>query len=329
VANPTKNRRARAWLILRLLVGAALLLALLPLLADPTFWQTLAQVHLGWVAVGFLLSLLSIVSKAWRWQKVLAQRGIFYPLSHLLASYFISLFFNNFLPSGMGGDAVRAYQSAQESGRGATSIIAVVMERGSGMLAVFAAGSIGAFFVSGLPLAVALLAHGLLLGTLVALFGLWANRTERLLTAIGGRLPKAFLGPWAKLTSIYTEFRAYRAQWRLLRMLMLQSLLTLALTLASVYSLLIAFSSTATFSVAFGGFAAAFAIVTAIDILPISLNGIGVREGSYVFFLGLVGAPAAVALGVGLLVRLIVLLHALVGGLAYLWRAVVKQRVST
>jgi hypothetical protein len=74
-------------------------------------------------------------------------------------------------------------------------------------------------------------------------------------------------------------------------------------------------------SVSFGAFAAAFAIVTAIDVIPLSLNGLGIREGSYIYFLSSLGVPTTVALGVAVLVRLTVTLLAVVGGVAFLWRS--------
>jgi uncharacterized protein (TIRG00374 family) len=183
------------------------------------------------------------------------------------------------------------------------------------MLGLFAAGSVAALIVP-LPTGITLLVHGLFLGTLVALWALWAEVTGKLLATVGRRLPAAGIvrSVWEKITRLYDEFRQYRREWRLFAAVMGQSLITLVTTIFSVYLLLLAFGDGASLA----GFAAVFAIVTAIDIIPFSLNGLGIREGTYVYFLGLLGTPASVALGVALLVRLIVALFAVVGGVWFI-----------
>jgi uncharacterized protein (TIRG00374 family) len=272
------------------------------------------------VIAATVLSALSVVSKAWRWGAVMRWRGLPQSSTYLVSSYFIGMFFNNFLPSGLGGDVIRAYQTARDTGRGAESVVSVVIERGSGMVSLFAAGSLGALFVP-LPTSIALLAHGLFLGSLIGLWAMWSDVTGRVLSFIGARLPKFLQSPWSKITRLYEEFRGYRHEWRLFLTVMAQSLVTLVTTLASVYCLLLAFDN----HVSFGGFAAVYSIVTAIDVIPFSLNGLGIREGTYVYFLGLLGVPDAVSLGVALLVRLIVAIFALFGGLLFLWQGSVKK----
>ncbi len=297
-------------------IGASLIILLIPIFGAPEFWQTLQQVHLPLVIAALGLSAASVISKAWRWGVVLAWQGVEVSPQYLISGYFISMFFNNFLPSGMGGDVVRAYESARDTGRGAESVTAVLIERGSGMLTVFGAGSVGALIVA-VPPGVALLAHGLFWGGLIGVLMLWSTRVGRALEWLGARLPVRLQGLWGKGLRVIAAFRRTRREYRLLITVGLQSLVTLALTLASVYALMLAFDE----PIPFGAFAAAFAIITAVDVIPFSLNGIGVRESSYVFFLGLSGARVEVALGVALLVRLLVLIQALGGGVLFLYKS--------
>ncbi len=317
-------RSRRLWRYLRLIVGLALIALLIPTLATPEFWATLASVNVPLVVLAFVLSVASVASKAWRWGVVMRWRGIHLSPGYLLFSYFIGMFFNNFLPSGMGGDAVRAIEAARHTGRGAESVTAVVVERGSGMLAIFATGSLFALTVPTLPTGIALLVHALFVGSLVMVWALWLDVTGHVLAAIGARLPVRLQGAWGKFTRVYDEFRLYRHEWRLLAAVMWQSVITLALSLASVYTLLLAFND----PIPFAAFASFFAIATAVDVIPISLNGLGVREGTYVFFLGQIGVARPVALGVALLVRLLVLIQAALGGIAFLWRNVHGEKLA-
>ncbi len=305
----------------RLAVGLLCIAVLIPTLAAPDFWKTLASVNLPLVLLALVLSVASVASKAWRWGLVMRWRGIVLSPTYLLFSYFIGMFFNNILPSSVSGDVVRAYEAARDTGRGKESVVAVMIERGSGMLAVFAAGSIGALLVPNLPLGVTLFAHALFVGSIIIIWALWQDWTGRLLAVLQTRLSVRLAGSWGKIIRIYDEFRIYRREWSLLLELMLQSVVTLILTLASVYTLLLAFDQ----HVLFTEFAAVFSIITAIDVLPISLNGLGIREGSYVFFLGTIGIAAPIALGVALLVRLLVLLQAMVGGIVFVARNLQKQ----
>lgn len=315
---------SKLWRIVRLAIGLTLIALLIPILVNGDFWSTLKSVNVWLVILSLVLSIASVASKAWRWGIVMNWRGIRLTPGYLLFSYFIGMFFNNFLPSGFGGDVVRAYEAARDTGRGTESVTAVIIERGSGMLAVFGAGSLFALTVPQLPLSVTLLIHGLFIGSIVGIWALWLDVTGRILAAIGARLPAKLSGIWARITRVYEEFRIYRHEYRLLIAVMWQSVITLILTLTSVYSLLLAYNK----PIPFASFCAVFSIITAIDVIPISLNGLGVREGSYVFFLGLPGVnvPASVALGVALLVRLIVLVQAAMGGIAYTWRNLRGER---
>ena len=129
----------------------------------------------------------------------------------------------------------------------------------------------------------------------------------------GGRLTSL----WAKIVSVYDEFRSYRHQWRLLGKVLLQSALTQLMTVISLYALILAFD----YQPPFGAYIAVTGIATALDLVPISLNSLGVREGVYVYFLGLLAIPGPVATAFALLIRLIVLIQAMVGGIAFLWRS--------
>ena len=321
---PVKSAaKPRHWLrYARIAIAVGLLILLLPTFANPEFFKALASVNLLLVTVAFVFSVLSVASKARRWGIVLRARGIHATNRYLLFSYFISMFFNNFLPSAVGGDAVRAIESARSSGRGKEAVSAVILERGTGMVVVFGCGSILSLFTPNLPLQIALLAHGLFIGTLFGVFLLWRDFTGDLLNWItrnvvtrlfGGKLN----GLWAKASGLYFDFRNYRHQWRLIGALLLQSIITQAMTMTSLYALINAFN----IRPPFGAFIAVTGIASAIDLIPISLNGIGIREGVYVYFLGLLTIAAPVAVAFALVNRLIVLAQALLGGVTFVWRS--------
>jgi uncharacterized protein (TIRG00374 family) len=191
------------------------------------------------------------------------------------------------------------------------------------MLVVFGGGSLLALFQPNLPLSIALLAHGLFVGALVGLFLLWQDFTNELLDRVHGRvISRVFNGrldtPWLKFVDLYQEFRSYRHERRLLVILLAQALLTQALAILALYTLILALG----YAPPFGAFSAVTGIGTSLDLVPISLNSLGVREGVYVYFLGLLAIPGPAAAAFAVSIRLVALLQALLGGFLFLWRGV-------
>jgi uncharacterized protein (TIRG00374 family) len=93
-----------------------------------------------------LLSLQYPVS-AWKWQQSLKLHGISYPLGYLLKVICIAFFFNNFLPSAIGGDAYRAYRTFERAGRPAYPISAIIVERIIGLLVLVLLGYLSAIIL--------------------------------------------------------------------------------------------------------------------------------------------------------------------------------------
>ncbi|MFQ6059554.1 MAG: lysylphosphatidylglycerol synthase transmembrane domain-containing protein, partial [Anaerolineae bacterium] len=81
------------------------------------------------------LVIVGLVLGAYRWQRLLRALGIPVPLRTLVSSYFVGLFFNNFLPTSMGGDVVRIYDVAKYSRRPSASAASVIAERALSSLA--------------------------------------------------------------------------------------------------------------------------------------------------------------------------------------------------
>ena len=63
---------------------------------------------------------------AWRWRRLLDAQGFPVPLRRLTSSYLVASFFNNFLPSNIGGDVIRVRDSARLTGTNTTTSLAVI-----------------------------------------------------------------------------------------------------------------------------------------------------------------------------------------------------------
>lgn len=93
-----------------------------------TSWQ--------WLFPALMLHLVGFSLTSLRWKILLAAQGARISFPRLFLSYFMASFFNIFLPSTIGGDVVRAYDSTRITGKGAQSVIVVIIERLTGFVAL-------------------------------------------------------------------------------------------------------------------------------------------------------------------------------------------------
>jgi len=105
-------------------------------LAFQTFARAFIHTSIPWLIPAFLLHLLGFSLLSLRWQILLRPQGVNARFNQLFHYYFMAAFFNTILPSTVGGDAMRAIESRKLTGQAATSIVVIVIERLSGMLAL-------------------------------------------------------------------------------------------------------------------------------------------------------------------------------------------------
>lgn len=89
-----------------------------------------------WLIPAAALHLVGFSLMSLRWKFMLKAQDITAPFPRLFLYYFMAAFFNNFLPSTIGGDAVRALESRQVTGKAVTSVLVVVIERITGFVAL-------------------------------------------------------------------------------------------------------------------------------------------------------------------------------------------------
>lgn len=97
----------------------------------------ISTVNLAWMAAGAVLIALSLVIRAYRWQIILHGVGSSIRFGRLVELYLVGSFFNAFLPSGLGGDVVRAAEAAQDVDS-SIAVSTVLVDRLTGLLALFA-----------------------------------------------------------------------------------------------------------------------------------------------------------------------------------------------
>ena len=196
----------KRWMsVVRVLISAGALAFLFWKIGLGKTLAVLRQADLRYLLGAFLLFVLSLAIRAYRWLILLRSLDLNVPFGRLLRLYFVGQFFSSFLPSQFGGDVVRALELAQDTDPSA-AIGTVLLDRMSGLLMLFVMGlAVFPFqvnrmepWLAGLLLAVA--GGGLVVGVLIL--------EGRLLRRLTGRLPAtlslAGQGPLAKVYAAVT-----------------------------------------------------------------------------------------------------------------------------
>ena len=83
-----------------------------------------------WLVAALALYLAMILASAWRWGLLLGAQGIPFTFGRLTSSFLVATFFNNFLPSNIGGDVIRIADTAPAAGSKTLATTVVLIDRG-------------------------------------------------------------------------------------------------------------------------------------------------------------------------------------------------------
>ncbi|HEX3606795.1 MAG TPA: lysylphosphatidylglycerol synthase transmembrane domain-containing protein [Candidatus Dormibacteraeota bacterium] len=232
-----------------------------------------------------------------------------------LASVFLrATFIGQALPTGVGGDAVRTVEVGRALGYG-NALGSVVASHLMGLVAMACWAVAGSLFVSGLPTTSArILASAFLVAvTAVALAALNVDRVLRRLR--GGRRGTRVLVELGQCLG------AYRRRRRLLASAFAVCLAGWALSLASMVLFAHALGADAGWQI----FALAVPLSLAATLLPISINGFGLREGIFVGVVAHAGIGTVASTALAVFADLQILPVALVGGAVCLGRLGIRR----
>lgn len=279
--------------------------------------QSLKSVEWGWIFWAYILLNLGKFLTGYRWQRLLKAYGVDIPLLTLMASLYVGQFFNSFLPSTIGGDAIRAYDTANYSDETAKALTAVFLDRLIGMSALAFLGVLA--LIAGMLLQesvtqflwLVLLAFAACVIALVVIFNsTLADRFDALLRRLGmAKIAR-------KVDMAYTAVLSLKSQKGvLLNAFFLSILLQINVVL---YYYFVGLSLDIGIPLIF--FFIVIPIILVILLVPFSINGIGLREGAYVFFLGSLGAATEDAVALSWLAFGLILSQGLVGGVIFALR---------
>ncbi len=277
-----------------------------------SFWQTVSSVNPGLVLAIYIIFVAIQAFSAFRWS-IVVKKDIEVPFPKILSIYFIGFFFNNFFPTLVGGDLVKGYYLYKTTGRGDVSFASIFMDRYSGFTALMAitlvALLLGYPLISdtGLPFFFILLIGGYSAASLV----IWIDKLHgwamRLLDKIH------FYSINKKIDTFYKVLMSYRTRPDVLLKIFLCSLVVQGGIIVSYYLL----GRGIGMNVPAGYYFLFIPLATAAAMIPVSLSGLGIREGAFVFLFEKAGATQEQALSLSLLFFVITVLSSVLGGIEY------------
>ena len=304
-------RRERFLNLLKVCFSLALLVLLLKQVGWQQTLETLSKARFSYLAAAFVLYLVGIVVRAYRWQILLSALRMDIPLARLTNLYFVGTFFSSFLPTGIGGDVVRVYELSKQSKRPIESVGTVLLDRATGFLVLFLIALVALLF------SYPLIAPNVAAAILLLCLGSWAG--------LGLILRRDWLERWG-LLRIMDRIKQLRELYESVTACGLKAIGG-ALAISFVFNvLLIAVNYLIALSlgveIPLWYFLLFIPLISLLLILPISLSGLGVREGGYVYLFAQAGIPAPLALAMSLLFYALNVATGLIGGVLYAFEGV-------
>jgi uncharacterized protein (TIRG00374 family) len=287
----------------------------LDILAEADPWYFLAAVA---------LMIVTVWPMALRWQWLLRAKGIDDSMSWLTRAYFVSYAAGQILPTSIGGDAVRIFETARRHpGKGGPAAASVLLERALGGAATLALAAVGFALAVGKYDVGAYLWLELffVIGTVIVGVLIFSPRAGRILAK--GR---PLLAPF-KLDRLAGELWSALHSYRHNAGLLL-GVFAVTLAVQAVRVLAIWCSGKAVgIEVSPRVYYVMGPLLFVVMLVPFTINGLAVREAFFVSFLGNVGVGADEAFAAGFLFFLVTIALSIPGAVILLWEGVRGPRL--
>nr|MBU1328584.1 flippase-like domain-containing protein [Candidatus Omnitrophota bacterium] len=298
-------------IVLRFVVSLGLLLALIWIMRKDAreIFNILKGSDKALILLAVFMNILLTIVVAYRLKLMLSGQKIELSIKDAVRFTFIGCFFNSFLPTAIGGDIAKAYYVSKKTNNKVASYAAILADRILGLIAILLVALAGLFFIGKsldnkfivwmIPVAFLLT---------IAIIAVLLKKNNTPAKASSGKRG-IFYAIKEKLLKLYIAINIYRDNPALL---VKGIVLSLVLQIASIFSIYL-------FILCIGADMSIFRLflviplVWAVSMLP-SLNGLGVREGAFVYFLkGYIGPEKAFT--ISLLWLGLIMLYSIIGGL--------------
>jgi uncharacterized membrane protein YbhN (UPF0104 family) len=322
----TSSARRHVSLAIKLSVSIILLSLLFSRIDVGRLWAAARHASIPWLAAAILVFFVNVVAATWRWHLLLTAQSVSVTRLALLGSFLVANFFNNFLPSNIGGDVIRISDTARPARSKTLATTVVLVDRALGLLGLVLVAALGAtlagsthhpigpiwpawlwagFFLAAMASAPAVLApagFGRLLQPLTVFHPEWVGGRIDTMTAVLRRFrncPLALAGCFGGAVFVQAT--------------------------VVVFYFVVAYALR--LNVSLWDLTVVVPVSIVMQMLPVSISGFGVREATFSFYFSRIGQPIESALLVSLVGQTLIMLFSLTGAAVFVSRQ--RHRVES
>ncbi len=270
-------------------------------------------------ALALAIMVVTILPMAWRWKLLLRAKGVHEEIPWLTRAYFVSYAAGQVLPTSVGGDAVRIFETARRHpGHGNTAAATVLLERAIGGAATLLLAAIGFLLAIGHYDVGAYLwiEAFFVVATVVFGFLLFSKRARPLLKL--GRPLLAIVRLDRLVSQVYHAMHSYRDH---VGVLFVVFFVTLGVQAVRVLAIWLSGEAVG-IDLSPRPYYVMGPLLFLVMLVPFTLNGLAVREAFFVSFLGNVGVDGDSAFAAGFLFFVVTVLMALPGAVILAWEGI-------
>jgi len=307
-------------------VSLALYLYIFKKIDVTALWQKTKAADPKYVLAAILIYFLVQVMSAWRWYVLLTPLGIKVPFRKILGLYFVGMYSSLFLPAVIGGDFVRIYYLNKEAGSLTGATTTVFLDRDLGLAALLAIATVSSGLArttfNGVLLApvFGIIFIAFVLTNLALFYRPSYNLLHKALKLF--KLKRSD----EKVERLFNSFNSYRGE---------ASVIAGAIVLSVVIQLGgILVNAVAGAGVGlhtdhgFINYLVFIPAISLISMIPISINGMGWREGAYIVLFTSAGAENSSAVMLALLWLVVLVVTSLPGGLIYILQGMSRTSIE-
>jgi uncharacterized membrane protein YbhN (UPF0104 family) len=313
------STRRYVLLAIKIGVSIALLVLLFSKIEIGRLWAIARQASLLWLAVALAIYAVNLLASTWRWYVLLTAQEVDVRRRWLFGSFMVASFFNNFLPSNIGGDVIRISDTAKAARSRTLATTVVLMDRGLGLMALVlvaavGASAAGAVHPAALPIWPVWLWAGFLAAAAASAPAVFAPAGfSRLLQPLTVFHPEWVGNRIETLTSVLARFGA---QPRALATCFATAVFVQVTMVFFYFSVAHALHLNVTLS----DIAVIVPISFVVQMLPVSFGGFGVREATFSIYFSRIGQPIESAIAMSLIGQALIILFSLTGAAVYISR---------
>ena len=320
--SPGSPSPARHYILLavKLSVSIILLVVLFTRIDVADLWAQARTASVPWLLAALLIYAVNVLAATWRWHLLLSAQDVPIGTRKLLGSYLVASFFNNFLPSNIGGDVIRISDTARLAGSKTLATMVILVDRGLGLMALVFVAALGAtaagrMHPAAAPIWPMWLWAGFLAGAAASAPAVFApDGFGRLLRPLAVFHPEWVGERIETLTGALSRFRDTPSA---LAGCFGGAVFVQAAMVAFYYVVAYALH----LNLAFSDISVIVPISFIVQMLPVSVNGFGVREATFSFYFSRIGQPIESAVLMSLVAQALIMLFSLTGAGVYVWRA--------